>query len=264
MNLRLIRKRCTRSRLWKPCLPAATAFVLGCVLWSCQPLFAADADGWVVLSSDMNAFQSPTGEWFTAAAARVDPANENRLASERGSGLLLNGKTGRTENLITRRRWGDAEVMLEFMIPAKSNSGIKLHGVYEIQIFDSWQATKLTGADCGGIYPRGEMKPRYHHLDDGIAPLVNAAKAPGEWQTLNIVFRAPQFDSKGKKVVNARFEKVLLNGKLVQDNVELAHPTGNAWRDPEHATGPLLIQGDHGPVAFRNVRLRPLPPKQAD
>ena len=76
------------------------------------------------------------------------------------------------------------------MIPNHSNSGVKLEGVYEIQIFDSWQVDKPTGADCGGIYPRAEQKPQYHHIDDGVPPLVNAAKKSGEWQTLEIVFRA--------------------------------------------------------------------------
>jgi hypothetical protein len=221
---------------------------------------AADAD-WIDLSKDLSAFQEPTGEWFTAATVQVSPDNDRRLTAEPGQGILVNGKTGRTNNLITRQKWGDLEVHAEFLIPRHSNSGIKLHGVYEIQIYDSWQATKLTGADCGGIYPRGEMKPHYHHLDDGIAPLVNACKKPGEWQTLDIWFRAPRVDKKGDKIANGQFEKVLLNGKLIHDHVELKHPTGNAWKDKEHATGPLLLQADHGPVAFRNVRARPLTSK---
>ncbi len=50
-----------------------------------------------------------------------------------------------------------------------------------------------------------------------------------------------------------------MNGKLIHDNAEVAHPTGNVWREAEHAVGPLLLQADHGPVAFRNIRLRPLP-----
>ncbi len=87
---------------------------------------------------------------------------------------------------------------------------------------------------------------------------MNACKAPGEWQTLEIVFRAPRFDAEGNKTVNARFEKVVLNGTLIHDNVEVAHPTGDNWTKKEHATGPLYFQADHGPVAFRNVRVRAL------
>ena len=144
------------------------------------------------------------------------------------------------------------------MIPRQSNSGVKLEGVYEIQIFDSWKVANPKGDDCGGIYPRAEQKPKYHHIDEGIAPRTNAAKAPGEWQILEIVFRAPRFDASGRKVANARFDKVVLNGKLIHDHVEVPYPTGHIWREKEKPTGPLLLQADHGPVAFRNIRLRPL------
>ncbi len=233
--------------------------VVSVMLHSALAAAPAANDGWIVLSDDLTAFQPPTGKWYIAGGARMNPKFERRLVGEPGRGTLINGKIGVTDNLITRQQWGDVEVSLEFMIPRGSNSGVKLHGVYEIQIFDSWKVAKLTGEDCGGIYPRAELKPFYHHIDEGIAPRVNAAKAPGQWQTLTIRFRAPRFDQQGRKIANARFEKVVLNGKLIHDNVEVAHPTGNVWRDKEHAVGPLLFQADHGPVAFRNIRVRPLP-----
>jgi hypothetical protein len=220
----------------------------------------AATDQWIELSKDLSAFHQPTGTWFIAGDAKVDPQNERRLTGEPGSGVLINGKSGRTRNLITNQSWGDVQVQLEFLIPNHSNSGVKLEGVYEIQIYDSWHATKLTGADCGGIYPRAESGP-YRHIDEGTPPLVNACKAPGEWQSLDITFRAPRFDKSGKKVANAQFEKVLFNGKLIHNNAEVAHPTGAIWRNPEEPTGPLLFQADHGPVAFRNIRVRPLEPQ---
>ena len=226
-------------------------------------LRAADAekDGWIVLSDDLTAWKEPTGDWFLAKSVRIDPKNDRRLAAKPGKGLMVNGKSGRTHNLVTRQEWGDVEVSLEFMIPNHSNSGVKLEGVYEVQIFDSWKVEKPSGADCGGIYPRAENKPHYHHVDEGVPPLVNAAKKPGEWQTLEIIFHAPRFDANGKKTANALFEKVVLNGKLIHDHAEAPTPTGAIWRDKEHPTGPLLLQADHGPVAFRNVRVRPLPAK---
>jgi len=226
-------------------------------------LRAADAgkDGWIVLSDDLRAWTEPTGEWFLASNVRIDPKNDRRLAAKPGKGLMVNGKNGRTHDLITRQKWGDVEVSLEFMVPNHSNSGVKLEGVYEIQILDSWEVHKPTGADCGGIYPRAEEKPQYHHIDEGVPPLLNAAKKPGEWQTLEIVFRAPRFDANGKKTANALFEKVVLNGKLIHDHAEAPTPTGSIWRNKENPTGPLLLQADHGPVAFRNVRLRPLQAK---
>lgn len=224
-------------------------------------LLAADAekDGWIVLSDDFKAWKEPTGDWFFASSVRIDPKNNRRLAAEPGHGLMVNGKSGQTQDLVTRQQWGDVELSLEFLIPNHSNSGVKLQGVYEIQITDSWKVAKPTGVDCGGIYPRAERKPRYRHIDQGIAPLVNAAKKPGEWQTLEIVFHPPRFGADGKKITNAMFEKVVLNGKLIQDHVEAPTPTGHNWHNQESPTGPLLLQADHGPVALRNVRLRPLP-----
>src|SRR5206468_1560851 len=102
-----------------------------------------------------------------------------------------------------------------------SNSGIKFQGVYEIQILDSFDTKKeLSGDSMGGIYPRAEDKPKYHHIDKGIAPKVNAAKPAGEWQTLDVVWRSPRFDAKGEKVENAKVVRAELNGQLIHDNQE--------------------------------------------
>jgi hypothetical protein len=136
--------------------------------------------------------------------------------------------------------------------------------LYEIQIVDSWGVRKPTGSDCGGIYPRAELKPKYHHIDQGVPPRTNAAKRAGEWQTLDLIFLAPRFNAKGKKIRNARFVKVVLNGKVIHADVELKTPTGHAWHQKEIPTGPLLLQADHGPVAFRHVRIRPYAAKKKD
>jgi len=220
---------------------------------------AADR-GWINLSQDphLAAWQKPTGQWFLTDKVEVDPNNPRRLKAKPGQGaILVNGPTGRTPDIHTKASFKDVEVHTEFLIPKGSNSGIKLEGWYEIQIYDSYGVKKLSGSDCGGIYPRAEMEPVYHHIDDGVPPRVNASRRPGEWQTLDIIFQAPRFDEDGKKIANARFVKVVLNGQVVQDNVEVKTPTGNNWRNQEIPTGPVLLQGDHGPVAFRNLRIRP-------
>ena len=103
---------------------------------------------------------------------------------------------------------------------------------------------------------RAEQKPRYHHIDDGIAPRLNACKAPGEWQTLEAIFRSPRFDRNGKKIANAKIVHATLNGQLIHEDQELLTPTGNNWNKKERSSGPLMLQGDHGPVAFRNVKIR--------
>ena len=187
----------------------------------------AEEGKWLVLSDDLSHFQQPTGDWYLAGNVRLEEKSKNRLIGEPGRGILINGKNGITDNLVTKEEWSDVEIMLDFLIPAGSNSGVKLQSVYEIQIADTENSCKPTGSDCGGIYPRVEIEtnpPNYRHIG-GIAPLVNAAKAAGEWQTLEIVFRGPRFDETGRKKSNARFEKVFLNDKLIHENVEVPHPT---------------------------------------
>ena len=228
------------------------------VLAGAFPAAAADAPGTDLFAGDkLDAFRGKTDGWAWAKAVTLDPANPRKLAFEPGSGILVNSPKGTAPDLYTKEKYGDVEVHVEFLISKGSNSGVKFHGLYEIQINDSYGKKKeLTGDDCGGIYPRAELKPRYHYLDKGIAPKVNACKAPGEWQTLDATFLAPRFDQGGKKTANARIVKAVLNGQVIHENQELLTPTGHNHTRPEVAAGPLMLQGDHGPVAFRNVRVR--------
>jgi hypothetical protein len=222
-------------------------------------LALADDPGWVELfDPGLEAWKEPRGDWFFADGVAMDAKNPKRLTATPGKGsILVNGKTGRTRDLVTKQTFGDIEVHVEFLIPKGSNSGVKFEGLYEIQIFDSHGVKKLKGSDCGGIYPRAEMLPKYHHIDEGFPPRTNAAKPAGEWQILDAIFLAPRFDAQGKKIASAKFVKVVLNGQVIHDNVEVPTPTGHAWHNKEIAKGPLLLQGDHGPVAFRKVRVRP-------
>jgi hypothetical protein len=123
-----------------------------------------------------------------------------------------------------------------------------------VQLFDSWGVKTPSYSDCGGIYQRwdasrGAGKEGF----EGTAPRANACRAPGLWQHLHVEFQAPRFDAAGKKTKNARFTKVILNGYLVQENVEVSGPTRSAAFNDEKPVGPLMIQGDHGSVAIRRI-----------
>ena len=231
--------------------------------WARSAELQASLEGWIDLtgSQSFDAWKAPTEAWAFVGSVGLDPDNPKRLAAQPGSGVLYNGPAGKTRNLVTKQNFTDLEAHVEFVIPKGSNSGVKFGGVYEIQILDSAGKTKLTGNDCGGIYPRAESKPKYHYLDEGHPPLTNASLPAGEWQTLDATFRAPRFDASGQKVASARFVRVVLNGKVIHEDVEAATPTGSAWVKKETPSGPLLIQADHGPIAIRNVRVRPLTDK---
>ncbi len=131
-------------------------------------------------------------------------------------------------------------------------------GQYEIQILDSWGTPdeELKFGSNGGIYARWVAETRTPY--DGHAPRTNSSRPPGEWQTLEVRFHAPEFDPAGCKTANARFERVTLNGVLIHADVECTGPTRGAWNDADIPLGPLRLQGDHGPVAYRNLRLRRL------
>jgi hypothetical protein len=223
-----------------------------------QTTLGADKD-WIDLQIGKNfdAWKEKPADWALADSVKMDSDNTKKLLFEAGNGILVNGDKGRAKDLVTKESYGDIELHIEFLIPKGSNSGVKFHAHYEIQIFDSYGVKDLTGADCGGIYPRAEMKPTYHHIDKGVAPKVNACKEPGEWQTLDVIFLSPRFDKDGKKTSNAHIVKAELNGKVIHENQDIETPTGHAWHDAESPTGPVLLQGDHGPVAFRNFRVRP-------
>jgi len=205
---------------------------------------------------DLRAWRSPTGDWTAAQEVALDPTDPGRFVTTSGEGILVNGAQGRTVDLITQSEFGDVEVHVEFCISENSNSGVYLMGRYEVQVYDSHGVAKdkYPGIECGGVYPRWtEAKGEF----EGHSPLVNASKPAGEWQTFDITFRAPRFDATGQKTEPARFVKVLHNGRLVQENVIVNGPTRAAHWEDEAAAGPLLIQGDHGPVAIRSVVIKP-------
>jgi len=239
--------------------PSAKSLLLGVGLWLCwgaAALQAAETSRVALTGEHLQGWRN-TGEWRLASAVKLDPADPTRLVSEPGTGIYVNGEKGRTVNLVTQAEHGDAEVHVEFLISRKSNSGVYLMGRYEVQIYDSYgvEKDKYPGIECGGIYPRWtEQRGEF----EGHSPRVNASKPPGEWQTFDIVFRAPRFDASGRKTAHARFVSIKHNGILVHENVELTGPTRAAVFEDEKPLGPLMLQGDHGPVAYRNIRIRPV------
>jgi hypothetical protein len=162
-------------------------------------------------------------------------------------GLEVKPHSGSIE---TRRSFGDCRLHLEFKVDdngkegqANGNSGVYLQGRYEVQILNS-AGQKPAHDICGGIY--GVRAPDY-----------NMALPAGEWQTYDIWFRAPHWDSSGKKTSNARLT-VYHNGTRIHKDVEVPDQTG-AGRPESPADGPLLLQ-DHGNrIQFRNIWIVPEP-----
>lgn len=251
------------------------------VLIAFMPDYAQAQDGMKKIDlNDLSAFRPQDGNWKIVGSVMIDPSTDihdkipapvsgkkpkkgetpamilaQPVTSSAGTGILLNMNDDKIRShLVTVMEHGDIELDLELMVPKGSNSGIYLQGRYEVQILDSWGVRNPAYSDIGGVYRNWETKQGEIYM--GKAPLTNASKAPGLWQRMHIVFQAPRFDHTGKKISNAKFISVKLNGVTIHENLEVPLATGGPIDKRETATGPLMIQGDHGPVAFRNIRYR--------
>ena len=160
-----------------------------------------------------------------------------------------------TGDIQTADSFGDCQLHIEWATPSvvkgegqeRGNSGVFLMGRYEVQVLDSYQNKTYYHGQAGAVYKQ-------------YAPLVNASRPPGQWQSYDIIFHAPRFDEQGKVTDRARVT-VLHNGVLIQNNVEIY---GNTFNDRPalyiaHAPElPLRLQ-DHGnPVRYRNIWIRRL------
>jgi hypothetical protein len=225
-----------------------------------------DDAGWIYLvGSDGPQGIAKVGQNITLCGDVHLQPQSRELAATPGVGVVAALSTydyGDDNNLLSKQEFADCELYLEFLIGKGSNSGVKLQQRYEIQLYDSHGKDDLSGTDCGGIYPHWKFRRNgrgLNYIDQGVPPTVNAAKPAGQWQTLQIVFKAPRFDDQGKKIKNARFASVTLNDQEIHRDVEVDSPTGNVSSPlPEVAKAPLYLQLDHGPVAFRNVRVKPV------
>lgn len=205
---------------------------------------------------DMSGFEKTAKNWQIVEDAYVDKEKERTLISTPGTGVLVSLPAPKSRgNLFTTFEHGDIELEIDVMMPLKSNSGIYFQGRYEVQLFDSWGVKDVAFSDMGGIYQRWD-DARTEKGYEGHAPKINAAKAPGLWQHFKILFHAPRFNDAGEKIKNAEFKEVWLNGQLIHENVEVTGYTRGTKLHEEKPLGPLMIQGDHGPVAIKNIKYK--------
>lgn len=235
-----------------------TPLFLGCAVLSAGQAKPTTID--LLDGPGLEHFQ-PVTDWHRVERAVVVPDRMELTTKGTSGGVVVNGlqKDISIPYLLTRESFGDVRVELEFMIPKGSNAGLYLMGRYEVQILDSYGKARVGSGDMGGIYgSRNMSKPEGERWTPGAGPLVNAAKAPGSWQRMEIVLRAPRFDTAGQKIEDAVFESVHINGQLVQENTVCTYPTMSHPIPGEAALGPIALQGDHGPIAIRHFTATPL------
>jgi hypothetical protein len=160
-----------------------------------------------------------------------------------------------TKDIHSVARFGDAQLHVEWATPApakgsdqdRGNSGVYLMGLYEVQVLDSYGNVTYPDGQAGAIYGQ-------------FAPLVNASRPPGEWQSFDIIFHRPRFGADGTLLSPATMT-VLHNDVLVQDQRSLTGPTAHKTRPPYGAHAdrlPILLQDHDHPVRYRNIWIRAL------
>lgn len=249
---------------------------------SAQPLFAADApvgykdtpiipgQPWHVHDPDRPHPPVVTpGATFSHNAAApsdakvlFDGKDLSQWKSDKGGEAAWKVENGymqvapKAGNIHTKEEFGDFQLHLEFATPAvvqgnsqgRGNSGIFLHGIYEMQVLDCYENPTYADGQAGAMYGQ-------------YPPLVNSVKKPGEWQSYDIIFEAPQFDKDGKVTKKAAVTSIL-NGVVVQHKKEYMGPTRHKettnYDGVKSSRGPIELQ-DHGnPMRFRNIWIRPL------
>ncbi len=195
----------------------------GVAAWAADEAWKPTGEGWTQLFN---------GKDLTGWKLR-NQANSSWSVDENGlmANIVEKGKHG--SDILTEQKFFNFELHCEFKIPKGGNSGVYIRGRKEIQVCDSAGHEKPGVGDCGAIYSK-------------FAPSVNACLPAGEWNTFDI------------KVVGDKIT-VTHNGKVIQDNVECHGATGGALDGDDSKPGPLLLQGDHTGVWYRNVWIKPLP-----
>jgi hypothetical protein len=249
---------------------------------------ASGGNGWIALfnGKDLSGwkFRNPDAKktWVMCDDVRLDPADDARLlpqyVPDRAThAVYLCGEDGRGSDIMTERDFYDYELHVEFTVPRGSNSGVYNRGLYEIQVLDSFGKPELDFHDCGALYERAK-------------PALNLAKRPAEWQTFDIrmeghkislvwngtaVFK--DMDVRYGETDKEAFERLNhenaskapeLRVKLEEKDGKYTGFFGNggtrASLPGTDRPGPILLQGDHGPVAYRNLKIRPLDKPNAE
>ena len=185
------------------------------------------------------------------ASAWVQNSNRAPCEWDVKDGCLI-VKAGKSE-IVTKQQFGDYRLHLEFWLPlmadqkdqGRANSGVYNQGRYEIQILDMYKNTTYQYGGCGAIYGQKD-------------PDMDAIKPPEEWNSYDILFKAPRFDKAGKLTAKPRIT-VFHNGLRIHNDVEIdKESTAGVPTGPRPARGPILLQNHGALVRFRNIWIVPL------
>ena len=200
---------------------------------------------------NLDAFQTAqAGDWKIANGIYMSRRESEKIQPGDGKGILYsNTVPGKSTHITTKLTHADMDIELDFMISKGAQPAIWLQSKYKISLKDSWRLEALMAADCGGIAVSSNQ-------DSAGVPSINASKAPGLWQHLYVSFKAARFDAAGNKTADAIFEKVILNGKLIQEHLTMPSLSKGSFVPDEKGNAPLAFSNEGGAVAFKNIRYK--------
>ena len=184
-------------------------------------------------------------QWMIAGDVFMDRHKEHHCDVRDGQGLIVNGD-GNKNPLVTKLEHGDLDLKMDFMLAKNSVAVLFLQGCYGIQLSDSWRSDVLSEQSSGVLLSGDSSK----------LPALNVSKAPGLWQHLVIKFKAPRFDASGKKIADALFTEIILNGKAIHKGVAINSVAQSAPYKQEKEKAPLVMVSHSGPVALRNIEYK--------
>ena len=237
---------------------ALVAFTASAALAQPRAVTNTDFAPRTISLATLNGFRPAGPNWKVAGGATASRTRALAFSSLPGTGTVVNSPApGANGPLFTGWEHGDLDVSFDVMLPIGARSAVYLMGRYAVLLADSWSTHAPTSASLGAIARpmRGARAPNQDGFE-GTPPRQLASRAPGLWQHVEILFRAPRF-SGSQKIANALFAKVTVNGVVVHASVEAPGPADGAAFNDERATGPLMFPGDQGPLALRNIQYKP-------
>ncbi len=200
-------------------------------------------------------FKGAFKNWAVKGAVMINRTTGDLNLSDGKNVLVFKDDKQNTIGNIKAFEHGNIDFEIQFMLSPGAEAALLFQGIYKINLNDSWGEKNISYKDCGGISISDNISTT--ELNTKRVPLSNACHAPGLWQKLEVSFAAPVFNAQSTKIKNARFDKVILNGAIIHDNIDL--PVNGM---EEKALAPLVIVGLKGPVAFKNIAYLPVKDEQ--
>ena len=202
-----------------------------------------------VSTNDFSFFKEKQGQWEIRGSGSfgLEPTSKSKIANGLGS-IVHTESTKTPEQLTSVNEFGDIRIEFNFMLSKGGSIQLYVQGLYGINLNDSWDIEKSSSNIAGSV-----MQQKTGLSSSLVPARLNACRAPGLWQHIEIVFLAAKFDQQQKKVSNASFARILLNGSVIYENLEVPGASRLSPLSIESATGPIVFSSA-GVTAIKDIR----------